>query len=485
MSKLITDEMNYMQIADAIRNKSFGSSTYLPSEMAAAIRGLGEIENGTIQQVTAGSTAIPANTFVQMDPAWYTGYYSTVDKTTVSSATAYSGLSYPKVIKLSDSKSLVAYLSGDPSSSLSIRFRICSMSGTTITPGSEVSQAGLVVPNNGGAYWDVIKINDLTSIAIYSTSATSGDVNCFIIDTSGNTPQLGSTVAISQGTSTFNASCAAKIDNSHVAVVYRNNNKVYIKMLTVSGASVTVSSETQILASTQGASRGGTCLIPLSSTHLAFVGGGYNSNDRWVQSVVDMTVSGTTVTVNEFSYITNASSGYNGSVGYTTYYVISETRVLIAWPMNTSAYVYLYDFSQNTASQISNYSFSADGSNSNYRMNIMRISDTEFCVRCGGPSNSGQSLRKISYDETAGTISSVTYTYITALDSTSAYCGETIQLDDDGFMSVYSGSNQLVMGYLYREPRYAVASTDRIDGVTAEPIAASGTGGVWLLNQGS
>lgn len=484
MSKLITDELNYMQIANAIRDKSFGSSTYLPSEMAAAIRGLGEIENGTIQQVTAGSAAIPANTFVQMDPAWYTGYYSTVDKTTVSSATAYSGLSYPKIIKLSDSKSLVAYHSGDSSSSLSVRFRICSMSGTTITPGSEVSQAGMVIPNGGGAYWDVVKINDLTSIAIYSTSY-NGDVNCFTIDTSGNTPQLGSTVTISQGTSVFYASCAAKIDNSHVAVVYRNSNKVYIKILTVSGASVTVSSETQLLTSTEGAERGGTCLIPLSSTHLAFVGGGHNSNDRWAQSIVDMTISGTTVTVNGFSYITNASSGYNGSTGCTNYCVISETRALVAWPMSTNAYVYLYDFSQNTASQISNLSFSASGANSDYRMNIMRISDTEFCVRCGGPSNSGQSLRKISYDETAGTISSVTYTYITALDSTSAYCGETIQLDDDGFMSVYSGSNQLVMGYLYREPRYAVASTDRIDGVTAEPIAASGTGDVWVLNQGS
>lgn len=40
MAQVLTDESNYEDIADAIREKLGTNTTYLPSEMAAAIRSI-------------------------------------------------------------------------------------------------------------------------------------------------------------------------------------------------------------------------------------------------------------------------------------------------------------------------------------------------------------------------------------------------------------------------------------------------------------
>lgn len=62
MANIITDNVNYTNIANAIREKTGGNETYLPSEMAAAIAGIVTGSGGAIKMATGTFAASNANT---------------------------------------------------------------------------------------------------------------------------------------------------------------------------------------------------------------------------------------------------------------------------------------------------------------------------------------------------------------------------------------------------------------------------------------
>lgn len=490
MAKLLTDELNYLQIANAIRSKNFGASKYLPSEMPNAILGLGAIQNGVVQQAKSSSAAIPANTFVQVDTTWSNTDASRY-QTTLAAQGSSDTTSRPKIIKISDTKFFVGY-AGMDSGNPAFRFQNCSVSGDTITPGSIVTLDNTTVYEGGSdAYWDLIDIGNGTALFVYGTALSSAEIRAVAIDYSGETPRVGAPALIDSATSTYHASSAAKLEDGKAIVKYEKNLKTYAQVLTISGLVVTASTATEIYSSTLG--YGYKTITALTSSFAVVLGtisGSSGSVSRQAYAI-RLNISGTTITPSAGETVSGLGTyDISGSGGVSTSFALSSSRFLVSakWAEQGQVYMALVESNAGGTVKLSGFELCTGYKKNAFRESYMPLSDGVIAVTHSSSSSTTGYVSRVAYDENAGTISAISGTvWQDVADSTINYAAPAIMLGDNRIVrvsGVVNGEGR-VGAVLMHLPATMAASTTRIDGVTAEPIAASATGDIWVLNQGS
>lgn len=490
MAKLLTNELNYLKIANAIRSKNFGTSKYLPSEMPNAILGLGTIQNGAIQQVTASSTAIPANTFVQIDTTWSATGASTF-QTTYAPQSSLDTTPHPRMIKISDTKFLLGYAgasSGDPA----FRFQICTVDGDTVTPGAIAELNGTTVyGTNSDFRYDLIDVGNNTALFVYATASSSAETRAVAVDYSGTVPQIGAPALVDSATNMYDASSAAKLEDGKAIVKYIKDSKTYAQVLTISGLVVTASTATEIYSSTLGYGYNTiTALTPSFAVVLGTVYGGSGSASRQAYAI-RLNISGTTITPSAGEEVSGLGTySIQGTSGSATSLALSSSRFIVStkWAEQGQIYVALVESNANGTTKLSGFEQDTGYNKNAFRKSFMRISDDVIVTTYSMTIYSTGYVARIAYDRDNGTISAISGSVTQVITGSNApYATPAIMLGGDRIVRVSGTTNGAgeVVGSLLHLPATMAASTDRIDGVTAEPIAASGTGDVWVLNQGS
>ena len=490
MAKLLTNEFNYLKIANAIRSKNFGTSKYLPSEMPSAILGLGAIQNGVIQQVTASSAAIPANTFVQINTTWSNTGASRY-QTTLAAQGSSDITTRPKIIKISDTKFLVGY-AGASSGNPAFRFQNCTVSGDTITPGSIATLDNTTVYDGGvDSSWDLIDIGNGTALFVYGTALSSAEIRAVAIDYSGATPQVGTPTLIDSAAARYYASSAAKLGNGKAIVKYEKDSKTYAHVLTISGLVVTASTATEIYSSTLGYGyKTITALTPSFAVVLGTISGSSGSTSRQAYAI-RLNISGTTITPNAGEAVSGMGTyDISGSAGMSTSFALSSSRFIVSakWAEQGQIYMALVESNAGGTVKLSGFELGTGYNKNAYRESYMPLSNGVIAVTYSNSSSTTGYVTRMAYDESAGTISIISgNVWQDVEDSTFNYAAPAIMLGDNKIVRVsgiLNGKGR-VGAVLMHLPATMAASTTKIDGVTAEPIAASGTGDVWVLNQGS
>lgn len=182
------------------------------------------------------------------------------------------------------------------------------VSGTSISFGSEAQFNGTFTNNIVGCYTGIGSSKVLVAFCNYNTSQQGGIVVGTI---SGTTISFGSVVAFNAGVATNNISIDWDTGNSKALLVYRSTTtNVYGSVVTVSGTTPTVNTAVSI------AGKNGTvCRVRWTQASNVFVVGYYNNTDSRGDANV-VTISGTTLSAGTVAQYKSANVSASLSICY-------------------------------------------------------------------------------------------------------------------------------------------------------------------------
>lgn len=244
--------------------------------------------------------------------------------TVATAITPNSGNTYT-VAKLDTDKFIVFYLLD--SSTTDIKYRVGTVSGTTITFGTE---ANLVVAASavGAGYFSADFLStDKFTFTYKTTTETNG--RTLVGTTSGTVATAGTPVAIGANTDAVNITATRKIGtDKYVIVCHDTTNSIYGQVCTVSGTTVTAGSEVQLSTTTSSPSALNFDVIS-PDTDAFVVHFRYDNN---AFNLVAATVSGTVITAGTaLSNNTLGNSQLNVGMfatSSTNLYVMTSTRYI-------------------------------------------------------------------------------------------------------------------------------------------------------------
>lgn len=237
MAKLLTEEANYSDIAGAIRAQLDVGTSYLPSEMAAAISSIGAVTNGVLEQYVSQSEIISPFTFVEfvenLAPVAYDG--------TILSEVGLNGANKCAefVAVAVDSTHAVLFEGYDAEVLLATPLTI-SGNDITVEQYSVVSvnyRYAQVDTNNGGLRVSASLLSGNRIFVAYSTETGMAAKVCTL---SNNTITSGSEVSIRSELPTWVLTAAVN-DNIIVCTDSRAGGmyNLSVNMCTISGTTIT------------------------------------------------------------------------------------------------------------------------------------------------------------------------------------------------------------------------------------------------------
>ena len=331
---------NTANLADAINSISGGGSVV--------------VTNGQIKQYKALSSNIDANTFVNLLNTVVVGTYANMttltssynsmkaakigsDKVfvifrvganlygvvcTISGTTTTVGTyvqlasdaqtSSPdtSVTTLEEDKVFVAY----PATDYFPKGIVCTVSGTTVTPGTSVTLL------NESATSDGMKSVALDSGRVMVTHRKGNYINAMVCTITGTTITPGTDIQLSNGYVGYNGSSITLLDTNKVFVAYRNNNHLYSMVCTISDTTITPGTETEL--STLTYSYDASSCVTLNSSKVFIA---HRGADNALNGMV-CTISGTTITHGADTPL----SPYTGSYLNASAAALSSNKVFVA-----------------------------------------------------------------------------------------------------------------------------------------------------------
>lgn len=214
-----------------------------------------------------------------------------------------------------------------PTSSLTLATVVLTVSGTTITVGTEVTASTTVFPaflnSSGGSNASFrVGFNRLIQtgssyVLIYSDVNGNTKIAARAITVSGTTPTIGSEVTV-RNIANPGAIAAVNMTAGVVAISYAEQNALYFGVLSVSGTTVTVGTQTQLTSTglTVGA---GPIGLGMLSTGRAIIAYRLSTGGR----VTIMNTSGTVSTL-------SASQNFSGTFSSNSAQIIGDKFILVS-----------------------------------------------------------------------------------------------------------------------------------------------------------
>ena len=249
------------------------------------------------------------------------------------SAGTYAG-DIASAVALSSTKVFVAHSYGS-SSGKKLRGVVCTISGTTITVGTDTTLSDTTYTGN------VISVVKLTNTSVfiahgYSSSDYLYGMVC-IID--GTTITAGTDKKIIGTSDTGLRISAVAINSTSVFIAHSKNGYIGGIVCTIDGTTITAGTDVTLFTSA-GNSLERTPSVALLSGNRVFVSCGAPTADYYLQGIVVL-VDGTTITPGELTLLdATDSAGYNTST-----IVMEEDKVFIAHSKTAKYYLYANLFS--------------------------------------------------------------------------------------------------------------------------------------------
>lgn len=482
MVKMLTEEKNYEDIADAIRTKLKVENTYLPSEMDDAILSIPtEVTNGIIKQYLSTSENISTASFVEFVGDFANGNFANCVKQLTSTTT---GSIETSAVKLSESRVFVVCRLGDDAYG-----QVCTVSNGEVLAGTSV-----VLPNSShlSSYYDEPRavlvgknVNNEETVLIHHNAYTSGNVGAFyvtICKISGTTVTPISDTATNIGQVGSHQSMVA-IDNNTVFLVYSYATdgiySIYARVCTVSDNGISSSGAETMIASNVGTVFSPHPLVAVSPTtvvvaHALVSAGGLNATA--------CAVSGTTITPGSSVQIASGTS--TTDIDDVDVAALSPSKLMFSYGLSRALHGQVCTISGTTITPGTDTALSSTSVVGNnygyYSSKVVAVNPTTAVVT----HRHGDYLGGVSC-----TISGTTITPGTDVRYTDAYGYD----DQIPFLM----SNKYIFDVLPysrgSDPKYGygvVIGADMkvqlpqsgVDGVTASPVTPSAAGDVWVFN---
>ena len=277
--------------------------------------GSAEVVNGIIANFKASTSTVDTNTFVEFVNSITSG-----TNTRLSTETDYGA--YISAVALDSTRVFIAHTSG---SSNRLSAMVCTISGSTITAGTDVQLSS--VSNSGAGFCAILIETDKVFIAHRNGSYLYG----LICTISGTTITAGTDTQLSSGLSSYQYASAVKLDSTRVFIAHRNNEDFYGLVCAISGTSITAGTDTKLLT---GGYKGISAI--LTDTDRVFVA--HQSNRGSYLSAMVCTISGNTVTAGTDVQLSSVSNSYVCS----SLALLDAGRVFIAHAGTINSAYYFY-----------------------------------------------------------------------------------------------------------------------------------------------
>lgn len=314
-------------------------------------------------------------------------------------------------------------------SAAGIAVKVATVSGTTITAGSEQS---IEAAGNNSYVPTCAKLDTDKALIVYQKD-TDGDFYAQVLTVSGTTVTTNTPVLLKAITGYGNAS-ACQLSTDNVAVIYASSGdatKMYGRTITVSGTTPTINSENTLVSTSSGTWV--LKLSPISSVKLLAVYSGYTDD-----TAAHISISGSTMTLSSTLALaaTNVSKYFGVSV-------IGTKRALVdRYAGNTSHVVHLLDISGSAPASLSSQTFTHGTTSNQYQASaIVKVSPWTYVST--GSTGTGvtkgiikltvPSLARIGIAESAissGASGTILMRYATENNHTGLTAGSAYYVDD-------------------------------------------------------
>ena len=260
-----------------------------------------QVVNGIIEQYKASNQTISANSFVQFisDTQLVTG-------NSVSENIA--------AVKVSSNKVFVAHRSGNNLNAI-----ICTINGTTITPGVDtLIVIGETSSNNAYQYASAVLI-DTNKVFVAHRYGT--DMYGIICNINGTTITAGTDTLLTDGNTSYYQLSAVLLETNKVFISHRKGTNLNGVVCTISGTTITVGTDTQLASGSNVYTAAIAQLIDTNKVLITHRGTSANALNGVVCTII-----GTTITVGTDTQLASGSSAYaNASI-----VAISTNKVFVS-----------------------------------------------------------------------------------------------------------------------------------------------------------
>lgn len=416
--------------------------------------GSASVVNGIIANFKASTSTVDANTFVEFVNSITSG-------TNTKLLTETDRGTYISAVALDSTRVFIAHSS---SSSARLSAMVCTISGSTITAGTDVQLSS--VSNSANSLCATLIETDKVFIAHRNGSYLYG----LICTISGTTITAGTDTQLSSGLSSYQYASVVKLDSTRVFIAHRNNEDLYGLVCAISGTSITAGTDTKLLTN-------GYKYISaiLTDTDRVFVA--HQSRQGSYLSAMVCTVSGNTVTAGtdtQLSSVTN--SAMSSSLA-----LLDAGRVFIAHACTINSTYYFFgtvctvNGATITAGTDIQLSESTVG-NQVFATNAVRLAANKVFASICGISESFVATCLV-VDKT---VTKVSKKLVGAYGAMSSTLSDT----DKIFLSYgYDSSNKYLYGIVYDISDITIKEPSMvIQGLTKTACTTSTAGEVWVLS---
>lgn len=279
MANKLYEENDIAAIATAIRAKNGSSNTYTVSQMAPAINNLpsgggGDIVNGIIRNYKAATSTIDANTFVE--------FVNFIGEDNDSQILRNGQSDDAQAVLIDTNK---VFITHKPNGGTGLYCTVCTISGTTITVGTSTMISASSGSTYTGASTTVLEANKV--FVVHSRSSYAYGVVCTI---SGTTITVGTDIQLSTDSYSNYYMAATTLTSSKVFVSHRGSSYLYGVVCTISGTTITIGTDIQLTTTTSTYSDANS--IALDSSKVFVI---YPVSYKLTGAVCS--ISGTTITI--------------------------------------------------------------------------------------------------------------------------------------------------------------------------------------------
>lgn len=411
-----------------------------------------QVINGIIEQYKASNQTISANSFVQF-----------ISGTKLADGT--SVYEYISAVEISSNKVFIAHRSN-----YNLNAIICTINGTTITPGVDtLIVSGGSASNYVYQYASAVLIDINKVLVVHRHSNSMYGIIC---DTNGTTITAGTDTLLTDGNTSYAYISAVLLETNKVFISHRNSNDLNGVVCTINGTTITVGTDTQIATGTNIHQYAVAKLIDTNKVLIAHRGG-----SNLLHGVI-CTINGTTITAGTDTRIASGGSVYMS----TSIALINTNKVLIAHRNGSYLYGVVCTINNTTITsgtdtQLSDVTNSYDDSSTilvgTNKVFIAHRNDTYLyglvCTIDNTTITAGVDTKLSDGD--------YSYNYASAVlfDTSKVFVAHRNDADLYGIVFKINGTNI--------EDIFTITSaTTKIEGLLVTQATTSNAGNVWVLN---
>lgn len=412
-----------------------------------------QVVNGLIEQYKASSQTISANSFVQF-----------ISDTKLADGT--SAYDYTSAIEISSNEVFIAHRSGNNLNAI-----ICTINGTTITPGVDtLIVIGETSSNNAYQYASAVLI-DTNKVFVAHRYGTG--MYGIICDINGTTITAGTDTLLTDGNTSYYQLSAVLLETNKVFISHRKGNDLNGVVCSISGSTITVGTDTQIATGSSIYQYAVAKLIDTNKVLITHRGTATN-----LLHGVICTINGTTITAGTDTRIASGTSVYIS----TSIALINTNKVFIAHRNGSYLYGVVCTINNTTITPGTDTQLS-DGTNSYDDSSTILVGTNKvFIAHRNGSYLYGLVCTIDNTTITAGVDTKLSdgdysYNYASAVlvDTNKVFIAHRNDADLYGIVFKINGTNI--------EDIFTITSaTTKIEGLLVTQATTSNAGNVWVLN---